>query len=651
MHPSGKKMSLIQKTLAFILSLILVLLFAVALLLQSSWLKGVIEKQVSEKTGREFAIEGPFRVQLTWPLVFRMERVRFKNPEWAREKEMITAKEAAFSLHLLPLLNGKLIFHDVAVIEPVAHLEIGPKDRKNWIIGGDKKEEGTAPVIETMSVDKGVLTFFHPEHGTDLKLEVSTTADAKGGIRFSASGKYKNLPSKASGTGGSVLAIQEDNIPYPIDARFEIGGTKAAINGTITGLASFAAVDLNLDLGGESMADLYPLLSLALPPTPPYQIRGHLVRAGEKWTFSDFNGKVGDSDLSGDTEVVYRDKRPGLKADLISHQLDMDDLGGFVGAPPQTGPGETASPEQKQEAAQIAASPRALSDKPIKLERLRAMDADVRFSGKSIRSKKTPIEDLKTHLVLNQGQLTLDPLNFGVAGGTVVSKLAIDARKPVLHIETDSKFQLIQLSKLFPQNDVFQEGAGLIGGRMVLSADGNSPADIAASADGTFGLATSGGRISNLLLEVVGLDAAEIVKFFFRGDETVQLRCAVADFRIEEGLMTPNAFVIDTSDTNISVTGTVELGDEALDLKLQPLPKDYSPLSLRSPLHVTGTLKDPNFRPDKSLIIKGGIAAALAALVTPVALLIPLIETGPGENANCTRLVQAVEEHAKTKIP
>ena len=71
---------------------------------------------------------------------------------------------------------------------------------------------------------------------------------------------------------------------------------------------------------------------------------------------------------------------------------------------------------------------------------------------------------------------------------------------------------------------------------------------------------------------------------------------------------------VDTTDTILIGEGTVSLRDETLDLLLKPRPKDRSILVLRSPLHISGTFKDPSFRPDfKALGIRGAVALALAA--------------------------------------
>ena len=122
------------------------------------------------------------------------------------------------------------------------------------------------------------------------------------------------------------------------------------------------------------------------------------------------------------------------------------------------------------------------------------------------------------------------------------------------------------------------------------------------------------------------------MKFLFKGDRNVKLRCAVADIDVSDGVANSRAFVIDTSDTNVHVGGHLNFQDESLDLRLHALlPKDYSPLALRAPLHATGTFEDPKVRPDQQIVVKATDVrqAVLGALVNPLLALVPLIETAP----------------------
>src|SRR5690606_21444942 len=122
-----------------------------------------------------------------------------------------------------------------------------------------------------------------------------------------------------------------------------------------------ADFDLQLALSGKDLDDLYPLLGVALPPSPPYELDGRLTRdivTGDSmgksttWHYDDFTGKVGDSDLGGDASVTTGGARPYLRANLVSRKLDFDDLAGFVGGAPDTGNGESTNPELAALAAQ-----------------------------------------------------------------------------------------------------------------------------------------------------------------------------------------------------------------------------------------------------------------------------------------------------------
>ena len=285
---------------------------------------------------------------------------------------------------------------------------------------------------------------------------------------------------------------------YPFKAEFHAGATAGKVEGSVTGLTELKGADLQLDVHGNSMAELYPLLGLSLPQTPP-SFRGRLLLENGVWKLHDFEGRVGDSDLGGNADVAYANNRASITADLHSNVVDMDDLGGFIGAPPKTGPGETSSPQQKQQAAAKAASPKMLPDDPIDLEKLHAMDADVKYVGKSIRNKSSPIDDLQAHLILKDGDLKFEPLNFGVAGGKIAMQLDLDAKEKVLKVSTDTEVRSIQLSKLFPQNKLIATSTGVLGGRAQIKGSGNSMSQILAHADGRVGIARAASQFGDLI--------------------------------------------------------------------------------------------------------------------------------------------------------
>src|SRR5918999_1015667 len=210
--------------------------------------------------------------------------------------------------------------------------------------------------------------------------------------------------------GGSYDSLRSSKEPYPLKIDLAVGKLKAKIDGKIPEPLQMKGEDVVLDIQGDNLANLFPLLRLVFPATPPYRLKGHLKHEANVWSFSNFSGRVGDSDLSGKIQVDTGAKRHVMKADLVSNLLDFDDLAGFIGGKPGTKESETTSSEQeKQAAATKQESDRLFPDQPYDLERLRAMDADVRLRAKRILAPNLPIDDLNAKLSLNDGVLKLEP--------------------------------------------------------------------------------------------------------------------------------------------------------------------------------------------------------------------------------------------------
>jgi uncharacterized protein involved in outer membrane biogenesis len=407
------------------------------------------------------------------------------------------------------------------------------------------------------------------------------------------------------------------------------------VDGTVTGIATLGTIDARLSLAGRDLAKLGDALHISLPATSPYKLAGRLHREGEFWRFSSFAGTVGASDLGGEFTVDLGKERPLLGGKLHSKLLDIKDLGGFVGAAPGT-----AAP---------ATPGKVLPANTINLEKIRRVDAKITLTAAHFRNKELPLDNLKANLDLDDGVFKLTPIDFGVAGGSLSSRVSVDARGKKLAVDIDSNFRKLRIGQLIPQAKMLEKSLGAIDGRTRFKGQGNSAAAVLGTANGRLDLMSGSGEVSNLLLEFAGADIAEIVKFWIGGDRQAELRCGVVSFNVKEGLMTSEAFVIDTDDTYFGGTGTINLRDETLNLTVTPLPKDFSPLVLRGPLHAKGTFGNPQLGLDKGVLAARAGVAVLLGLINPLAAIIPLIETGPGKDAPCGDLVGSLQ--AKINAP
>ena len=608
-----------------------------------NWLRGPIERLALEKTGRALAINGDLKIEFGWPApLLHATAVTFANPDWAGEKQMLAADAVAISVDLLQLLGQHLVFSEVRLERPVVFLEQAPDGRKNWLLDIQQQDEGARIQIGRLMLDQGTLGYDDTGTKTGIRAEFSTSET---GVSFSAKGQYKGLALKARGSGGPVLAMRDEHTPYPLNVDATIGHTAVRADGSITSLLKLSAIDMSLALSGDSLDQLYPLLGIAVPATHAYAISGHLIHGDKSWRYEKFSGRIGASDIAGSLQVDGGGKHPVLKAELNSKLLDIDDLAPLIGERP----GKLAAAKQ---AAPASTPAHVLPDLPFRTERWDSVDAEVTLKAGTIRrAKELPLEGLVTHLSLRDSVLTLDPLNFGVAGGQLDSVISLDGHQNPILAHARVKVRKILIAKLFPTVDLNKNSIGQINGEVDLAGKGNSVGRMLASANGKVALVVSGGEISKLMMEKAGLHLWEILELKMSGDRLVKLRCAVADFDVKDGTLRTDALIFDTEVTTIVGTGSIDLAQEKLDLTLNQKTKNTSPLALRSPITIRGSFANPELGVDKGRVAMRAVGAIALGIVNPFLALMPLIDAGPGKDSDCAQLVRDAKAspHASAK--
>lgn len=585
--------------------------------------------QVEAATGRELSLDGWLELRpglLTHAIA--ANGVVLGNADWGESPHLFKASRVDIEWRPLALLRGEFVLARVRLDDPDLRLERDASLRANWRFSDDPVRDplpGWLPRVDALQVANGRLDLLEATRRTELSVKLESGDPTAPGrqppLDVAGGGRYRDQPFDLQGRISSPLRLLETapDARYWIDLRATAGETKARVAGGLRSVLQLQDFELDFAIEGPDMAALYPLLGLAIPETAAYALDGRLGRAGTTWHYRDMRGTVGNSDLAGDV-AVHAGRSPKLfEADLVSQTLDLDDLAGFVGGRPQADDGRAG---------------RVFPDRPYDTEKLRAMDARVSLVAQTLRAPPLPFESMDATLRLEGGELNLDPIRFGFAGGRVGGTVQLDARQDPMQADIRLEASGLQLPRLLPDAEA-ASSQGALGGRVALAGQGASVAAIMASADGEAGLVMGRGRISNYLMELMGLDIAEMIRFKLGQDRQVVVHCAYADFEVADGVAEARALAFDTSDTLVRGEGSVDLGRERFDLVLEPRPKDRSPLSLRSPLALTGSFRDPSVAPQGGpLLLRGAAAAALYALAPPAALL-ALVETGPGGNADC----------------
>ncbi|MFN3400088.1 MAG: AsmA family protein, partial [Ferrovibrio sp.] len=514
------------------------------------------------------------------------------------------------------------------------------------------------PLIGRLRIQDGRFLYHDEKAGIDIDAEVATVfganSEGRDRVRLGGRGTMHGEAFRLRMTGGSLLSLRENEEPYPLTIELEVGETKGRISGTLADPIKFEGLDLEVALSGPDLGKLQIITGVPLPMTPPYDLKGRLQRDGAILRIENMAGRVGNSDLGGMIRVDTGRERLYIEADLHSKVLDYRDIGPLIGLRPEEerAPNTAAMTENQkaaaQKAGQVAAKagppPKVLPDAPLAIEQIRQVDAKVKFRGDKVEAPNTPLSGVDLDLLLENSVLHLRPLKLGVAGGQVNADIRIDARSDAVLTQYDVKLNKFRLERFLEAAGLKDSGSGEINGRIQLVGYGDTVQKSLGSANGDIRLAMDHGSLSNLAMELVGLDIGQAALFWAGGDKQIPLRCFVTDFNVERGLMVPRVFVLDTTDTTVTAEGSISLTQELLGLKIKAHPKDSSLLSARAPININGAFSRPAVSVDAtSLAARGAGAIALGVLLTPLASILAFIEPGLETDSDCAALLKQVQ--------
>lgn len=640
----GKKSGLAKKIFAGLGIFLAVVVVALGVLLVQlpALLGSLVTNESGSRLGREVTLAQDPAIRWHWthPRI-TLTGLRIANAPGSAEPLMFEAEEISAEIMIWKLLYGRAEFPFLSLTKPRLVLEKDEDGKANWdmpaLSSGNMTAEAVMPddrydfpAIGRLTVEDGAVIYkdARKKLNVDLKLTaVRGSSDEDETIEVTGKGTLRDKPFAIEARGGTLDLLRDSRQEFPLDLSLNMGGTTVDVKGTFVDPVRMEGMDATLALAGPNMADIFYLTGIPLPPTPKYSITGQLVKEGDLWSYNGFQGKVGGSDLSGDVSYDISGERGYFKGVLTSRRMGIDDLGGFIGMAP--GDEKTAK-----------AADRVLPDVPLDLARLRATDMDVTLKAAKLDAPNLPFNSMNVRFLLENGVLTLDPMELALAQGMARGKLTLDGSRDIPKVKADVNLSDVQLARFFDGTRFEKETRGIIGGRIALSGDGKSLARVLGDSDGEAAVVMNGGRLSLLLVEAADIDLAEAVPLLLGDDRTTEINCVVGDFGINKGQLKSRTFVMDTSDSAIKGDVDINLQRETIDAEFDAKPKDPSPLSLQSPILVKGTLKNPSvtLEPVETGLRAAG-AAALGVVLTPFAAILPFIETGAGKDSNCHALI------------
>lgn len=641
-------------------SLVIVALLALAFL---DWnlFKHPIERLASAKLGRTVQIAGDLQVRIwSWTPTVTVNGLTLGNPPWEVGRPMAKIDRLEIRLKLLPLLKGDVILPRVALFKPDVYLHQDKAGRANWTFENKAPTNAAAsgpsklPVIRDLLIQDGKLTL--ADDIRHLKVDGAIEANEKKTeqdptpFRIQGTGTINEQPFELKVAGGPLVNLDPEH-PYPFSLDMKAGDLRVSSDGRVLKPFDLGGLDFEVTLSGKDLAEGFYLTQLALPNTAPFKLHAHIERNGMQVAVAQIKGTVGESDLQGKLDIDASRKRPVMTGELLSNQLRMKDLAASLGGKSKGGNSLDAKAEvsqsPKREATPAKAPPpdpnlRLFPDAHLQVDRVRAMDADVRFRAKSIESGSIPFKQVALRVKLHEGVLALDPLAFEMPQGRLSGEVKIDARGEIPKVHMDVRVKDIQLNQLKGKKaDATPPLEGVMQARAVINGTGDSVHTVMSDANGMLTVVLPDGEVTSAFAELTGINVAKGLGLLLtKTDEKVPIRCGVAQFEIKRGMMDAENVTFDTQNVLIKGSGDINLGPEELNLQIKGEPKKIRLARIRSPIEVKGHLMKPSFGLDVGSTVKqGAIAAALGVLVTPVAAVLAFVDPGLAKDQNCAAMI------------
>jgi len=596
--------------------------------------KPLIEEEAKQATGRDLVIAGHLDLNISFSPAVAVEGVTFSNAEWGSRAEMVRIERFEAQLSLVPLIFGTIDVKRIVLIGADILLEVDAQGHANFEFAGaqpaspDTRTGGELdiPVIHEMVVRDSRLTYSDARTGQTQQAVIDElTVQGEGPsdpVTLIFRGSYNDVPIAADARLGAPAEALHPREPWPVDLTLEAGGATVTAKGTIEEPTKGRGLALDLSAKGTQLSDLQALAGTELPKLGAWSVSGRVNGdPAKRIAVSMLELQVAGSDLGGEVAFTLDGARPLVDAKLRSKLLDLAALGAGSGGEPQAGkkPGKVFPGD------------------PLPLEGLRSVDGQVEFRADTVIAGGAPMTDVAMQVSLAGGDLKVSPITGVVAGGGLDGSVRLDGRKQLASLVTRVAVSKLDVGKLMQEMGSGGDIDGKANIKVDVSGAGGSVAQIMANLDGEASLVMGKGRMKTGSLQTLIGGPTQVLSNMFKGvdsDYTV-INCAVVRFPVKKGVATAEPLLLDTDVAAFVGEGTVNLGNETLDLLIKPDVKKTT-ISAAVPVRIKGTLASPEYALDKKGVARK-VGGLLGVMMFPPAAVLGLGELGAGDDNPCVQ--------------
>jgi AsmA family protein len=639
-------------------------------------LKPEITRTVKDNTGRELTLGGDISLKIGLTPALVVNDVSLQNAPWGSQPNLAKIKRFEIKVRLLPLLSRRIEIKRLILIEPEILFETDISGKSNLAFETTKKQNLTkgkddtkaagnwklsAFTFDELQIEKGRITYVDHElkktYGATVDNLMASASSSESPTKLKLKGAYHDKSFEVSGTLCPLKAFINPDKAWPVNLAVKIENATLTLEGTVKDPLARRGIELNFTLKGKNLASFKEFSGEGLHLAGPFDVSGRIAdTVRNAYSISSFKVIQGENELSGSVELNLAEKRPKVTAALSVQRLDLRPY-------LQTNPNTEKTKEHLSKG--TGKEDRIFSDRPLPLEPLRQVDADIKIRAAQVLLPNLPLNSLEMDMVLKDGALTVKPLKAVLGKGSLDGHLSLQSQGKVASLTMTSKINKLDISYLTKERKSTGGLEGNLDADIDIRGQGASIAGLMESLNGKTVFVMGKGKVDNKYIDILGGDLStslfRLLNPFGKETPYTSINCFVSGFDIKDGIANTTTLALNTDHMVVVGEGEINLKTERLNLSLKPVPKEGIGTSITGKLNVSlseltrpfklgGTLAHPSLAVDPTqTAIAFGKAIGGTILFGPVGIAAALVGSSSGDENSCAAAVEAANKGVKVK--
>ena len=387
------------------------------------------------------------------------------------------------------------------------------------------------------------------------------------------------------------------------------GSANATFGATIANLDDPLSVPLPLQVTTDNLQAIGNLYDIDLPALPFTMSTNLIEKDSDNYTLSSLKAVIDKQELAGSLDIDDSGGRTAFSGSLSTDDLDVADIADAMGA------NDLAEDE-----------PLIIPDPGI--------DLDVTLQTTKVSYEDLEFQNAHLRIRTDDREVGLYGLTALFASGKLTSdfKIAHSVTNPPI----DGTLKLVDASTT--DISTMFDLPGDVRGPLNIDIEADSDiADVNQTLKDVTGhadIVLQNGYVGSDVLRKADSFVNLLAPWRDKKDPSV-ISCLVLRYDLTDGKATSEVTLLDTTTMTVAGSGSIDMLNETINLRLAPTPKDATLLSLASAVKITGPLDDPSLSVGPLDVATGVGGSLLSSILAPVKALMPILGITDDNDSPC----------------